>query len=127
MSRFRSHLTFSNVVATVALFVALGGGAYAAVGSTFVSNSGTIQGCWGAEVFVTDGTLSHQVQAVGDWAVTAPRNRHGASVPGANRQIDRAAVRSPTALLVALAVLRGGFVQGNDSEETQGSHLGAEA
>lgn len=27
---------------------------------------------WGAEVFVTDGTLSHQVQAVGDWAVTAP-------------------------------------------------------
>jgi hypothetical protein len=25
-----------------------------------------------AEVFVTDGTLSHQIQAVGDWAVTAP-------------------------------------------------------
>jgi hypothetical protein len=45
MSRFRSHLTFSNVVATVALFVALGGGAYAAVGGTFVSNSGTIHGC----------------------------------------------------------------------------------
>jgi hypothetical protein len=38
-------LTFSNVVATVALFVALGGGAYAAVGNPFVSISGSIQGC----------------------------------------------------------------------------------
>lgn len=29
MSRVRSHLTFSNVISCLALFVALGGGAYA--------------------------------------------------------------------------------------------------
>ena len=31
MRRFRPRLTYANVVATLALFVALGGGAYAAV------------------------------------------------------------------------------------------------
>ena len=30
MSTFRSQLTYANVVATLALFLALGGGAYAA-------------------------------------------------------------------------------------------------
>ena len=40
----RSRLTFANVVATLALFVALGGVGYAA-GGGFVSGSGTIQGC----------------------------------------------------------------------------------
>ena len=44
-SRIRSQLTFSNVAALIALFVALGGGAYAAVGNPFVSGSGKIQGC----------------------------------------------------------------------------------
>ncbi|HWE32818.1 MAG TPA: hypothetical protein VG410_04985 [Solirubrobacteraceae bacterium] len=38
-------MTFSNVVALIALAVALGGGAYAAVGGGFISGSGTIQGC----------------------------------------------------------------------------------
>ncbi|MDQ6776851.1 MAG: hypothetical protein M3071_11705 [Actinomycetota bacterium] len=38
-------MTFGNVVALTALFVALGGGAYAAVGNPFVSTGGTIQGC----------------------------------------------------------------------------------
>jgi hypothetical protein len=41
----RKRLTFSNVVALIALAVALGGGAYAAVGGGFVSGSGTVQGC----------------------------------------------------------------------------------
>jgi hypothetical protein len=45
MSKLRSHMTFGNVVAVAALFVALGGGAYAAVGNPFVSKAGTIQGC----------------------------------------------------------------------------------
>jgi hypothetical protein len=45
MSWIRSQLTFSNVVSTTALFVALGGGAYAAAGNPFVGKSGTIQGC----------------------------------------------------------------------------------
>ena len=31
MSRFRPHLTYANVIATLALFLALGGGAYAAL------------------------------------------------------------------------------------------------
>src|SRR3954454_2149398 len=30
MARFRSHVTYANVIATLALFLALGGGAYAA-------------------------------------------------------------------------------------------------
>jgi hypothetical protein len=30
MARFRSHVTYANVIATIALFLALGGGAYAA-------------------------------------------------------------------------------------------------
>lgn len=51
MSRIRSRLTFGNLVAVAALFVALGGGAYAAVGNPFVSKRGTIQGC------VTSGAL----------------------------------------------------------------------
>ncbi|MDQ6805783.1 MAG: hypothetical protein M3065_12630 [Actinomycetota bacterium] len=38
-------MTFGNVVALTALFVALGGGAYAAVGNPFVSARGTIRGC----------------------------------------------------------------------------------
>jgi hypothetical protein len=41
----RAHATYANVVATAALFVALGGGAYAAAGNPFVSSSGTLQGC----------------------------------------------------------------------------------
>jgi hypothetical protein len=44
-SRIRSRMTFGNVVAVAALFVALGGGAYAAVGNPFVSRQGRIQGC----------------------------------------------------------------------------------
>jgi hypothetical protein len=31
MARFRHHVTYANVVATLALFIALGGGAYAAI------------------------------------------------------------------------------------------------
>src|SRR3954453_3334916 len=31
MARFRLHVTYANVIATLALFVALGGGAYAAI------------------------------------------------------------------------------------------------
>ncbi len=46
MRSFRSHLSYSNVVASLALFVALGGGAYAAAGGSFVAGkNGTIKGC----------------------------------------------------------------------------------
>jgi hypothetical protein len=40
----RKRLSFANVVSMLALFAAIGGGAYAA-SSTFVSGSGAIQGC----------------------------------------------------------------------------------
>jgi hypothetical protein len=43
--RMRSRLSFANVTSSIALFVALGGGAYAATGGSFVSSSGTIRGC----------------------------------------------------------------------------------
>jgi hypothetical protein len=42
--RLRAHLTYANVMATIAVFVALGGGAYAA-SSAFESSSGAIRGC----------------------------------------------------------------------------------
>jgi hypothetical protein len=43
-ARLRPRLTYGNVVATLALFVALGGGAFAAV-TTFVQTNRTIRGC----------------------------------------------------------------------------------
>jgi hypothetical protein len=46
MERFRiGRPSPAMVVATVALFIALGGGAYAAVGNPFVGNRATIEGC----------------------------------------------------------------------------------
>lgn len=43
--RFRPHATYANIASTVALFIALGGGAYAAVGNPFVGQRGLIHGC----------------------------------------------------------------------------------
>jgi hypothetical protein len=76
----RRRLTFSNVVALIALAVALGGGAYAAVGGGFVSAGGTIQGC------VNNGTLD--VVAAGKscprGTQSLPFNQRGpAGAPGA--------------------------------------------
>ena len=41
----RLRLRFSDVIALLALFIALGGGAYAAVGNPFIGSGGKIQGC----------------------------------------------------------------------------------
>ena len=41
--RLKSILSYSNVMATIAVFIALGAGAYAA--TTFVTSSGAIRGC----------------------------------------------------------------------------------
>lgn len=43
--RLRLHATYANVASTLALFIALGGGAYAAVGNPFVGHGGVIHGC----------------------------------------------------------------------------------
>jgi hypothetical protein len=45
MRRLRPHLTYANVMATAAVFLALGGGAYAAVGS-IPGADGVIHGCY---------------------------------------------------------------------------------
>jgi hypothetical protein len=42
--KLNRHVSYANVMATAAVFVALGGGAYAATGS-FVGSGGTISGC----------------------------------------------------------------------------------
>jgi type VI protein secretion system component Hcp len=52
LARLRSHLTYANVIASLALFLALGGGAYAAV-SAIPSADGTIHGCYAT----SDGAL----------------------------------------------------------------------
>lgn len=43
--RLRAHLTYANVMASTAVFIALGSGAYAATGNPFRSSSGTVNGC----------------------------------------------------------------------------------
>jgi hypothetical protein len=45
MRRFRPRLTYANAMSTIAVFVALGGGAYAAV-STIPASDGIIHGCY---------------------------------------------------------------------------------
>ena len=44
LDRLRNHLTYANVMATLAVFVTLGGGAYAATGS-LLSSGGMVNGC----------------------------------------------------------------------------------
>jgi len=44
LSRLRVHLTYANVMATIAAFLAIGGGAYAVVGSP--PGDETIEGCY---------------------------------------------------------------------------------
>jgi len=53
VSWIRSRLTFANVAASLALFLALGGGAYAATSNALVGSGGVIHGC-----VLKDGTLS---------------------------------------------------------------------
>jgi hypothetical protein len=43
--RIRARMSYANVMATLALFVALGGGAYAATKSSLVGSGGVITGC----------------------------------------------------------------------------------
>ena len=54
MRRIHRHVTYANVVATFALFLALGGSAYAVAGNPFVGRDGSISGC----VQRSDGVLS---------------------------------------------------------------------
>jgi hypothetical protein len=44
-TRLRAHLTYANAMASVAVFIALSAGAYAATGGALVASSGVIKGC----------------------------------------------------------------------------------
>jgi hypothetical protein len=81
MSRLRPHMTFGNVVALTALFVALGGGAYAAVGNPFVSARGAIQGCVkrGALDVVKAGKRCPKGTTALAFSRTGPQGRTGAT------------------------------------------------
>jgi hypothetical protein len=45
MHRFRPRVTYANVMASIAVFVALGGGAYAAVSAAIPDQFHVIHGC----------------------------------------------------------------------------------
>jgi hypothetical protein len=83
MSRIRAHLSFANVLAGTALFVALGGGAYAATGG-FVGSKGSIHGCVagkGALTVVKAGKSCPRKTTSLVFDQTGPRGNPGATGP----------------------------------------------
>jgi hypothetical protein len=94
----RKHLNYGNVVATAALFVALGGGAYAATAGPFVAPSGAVNGCvaraTGALRVVKPGkrcpkgTVALAFNAKGRRGLTGPQGRPGPTgLAGSNATI----------------------------------------
>jgi hypothetical protein len=86
----RSRLSFANVTSIVALFLALGGGAYAAAAGPFVSSTGVIRGCVkrsGALLVVKTnrhcprGTSSLPFDQHGPRGATGPKGPRGATGP----------------------------------------------
>ena len=99
MRPFRSLLSYSNVVATLALFAALGGGAYAATGGTFAAGaSGAIKGCvpgHGGTLRVVKpgnrcpkGTVALTFNAKGRTGSPGPRGGLGATGPQGPRGLQ---------------------------------------
>jgi hypothetical protein len=83
LARFRPRPTFANVVALLALFVALGGGALAA--SKFVGSDGRIHGCVtskGKLTLVKSGTSCKKGKAIA-WNQRGPRGRAGRNAAAA--------------------------------------------
>jgi Collagen triple helix repeat (20 copies) len=79
--RFRVRATYANVASTAALFIALGGGAYAATGGQFVGPGGVIHGC----VPKTGGSLAvvRNGKKCPNGKVSLPFNQTGATgLPG---------------------------------------------
>jgi hypothetical protein len=78
MTGFRSHVTYANVVATLALFLALGGGAVAA--ANFVSSDGQIHACVskaGSPVLVKAKTHCNKGQSAISWNHRGPQGNPG--------------------------------------------------
>jgi hypothetical protein len=83
MKRIRRHLDFANVVAALALFVALGGTSYAATGG--FSSGGTLRACAneeGAIRLLKAGKKCKKGQTAVAWNQTGPAGAPGAK--GAN-------------------------------------------
>jgi hypothetical protein len=83
MHRLRPRLTYANVMATIAVFVALGGGAYAAV-SGIPDRNGVIHGCYkkhkGNLRLVASGKCSKRERAIA-FNQRGPRGPAGARGP----------------------------------------------
>jgi hypothetical protein len=83
--RVRRHLTYANVVSSVCLFIVLGGGAYAAVGS--IGRGGVLHACVsqdGSLRLVKGGTRCQPHQIAIAWNRTGPGGKPGpAGPPGA--------------------------------------------
>src|SRR4051794_35440525 len=77
--RLRAHLTYANVMATIAAFLAIGGGAYAMVGSP--PGDGTIEGCYrkkgGALRLVKQGRPCHRGERRVAWNRQGPPRARG--------------------------------------------------
>src|SRR5947207_15952812 len=88
LARCRSVFTYANVVSSLALFVVLGGGAYAA--SSFIGSNRQIRGCVTREGRLTvlkPGTHCRKGTSQIAWTVQGPHAREsnghrGADVPG---------------------------------------------
>lgn len=84
MSKLRSGLTYANVIATFALFLALGGGALAATG--LIGSDGKIRGCVGKTGQLTvqkPGKKCSKGDRALSWNQTGPRGLQGLSgTPG---------------------------------------------
>lgn len=77
----RRHLTYANVVATLCLFVVLGGGAYAA-GGGLLGSGGTLHGCVsrnGTLKLVKAGAACRKHQLAIAWNESGPAGPRGAS------------------------------------------------
>jgi hypothetical protein len=80
LSRLRTHLTYANVMATIAVFIALGGGALAASG--VISSNSQIRSCVGRHgnlTIVQRGKSCGRGKSLLVWNQQGARGRNGAN------------------------------------------------
>ena len=83
-SRTRPRLNYSNVVATLALFVALGGGAYAAIIKDPVGPDGDIDACYdkkSGDLDLLNGTKCNRGEKPVAWSQVGPQGQAGSQGP----------------------------------------------
>ena len=100
MTHLRQRLTYANVASTLALFLALGGGAYAA--TTIPGRDGVIHACYkqasGGTRIVAAGKKCRKGERAVRWNQQGPRGLAGAAgTPGANGASGPQGPAGPTA------------------------------